>query len=155
MNTIKRVRKANVTDAALILDLTRQAYKKWIPVIGREPRPMIADYETAVKNHLVYIYEEGGSAIGLIEMIAESEYLLIENLAVLPESQGRGIGELLLNYADSVAKGLGMQEVRLYTNEAFVDNVRFYQKRGYSTFRRAQIETGGTSVHMSKAVEKE
>ena len=47
------VRRAGPADAAAVRELTRAAYAKWVPVIGREPRPMTADYDMAVRDHLV------------------------------------------------------------------------------------------------------
>lgn len=47
-------------DAAAIRALTRQAYAKWTPVIGREPLPMTADYEQAVLRHRFDLLYAGG-----------------------------------------------------------------------------------------------
>ena len=41
------LRRAQQTDVEAIRNLTRAAYAKWVPVIGREPKPMGADYESA------------------------------------------------------------------------------------------------------------
>ena len=38
------LRRAGPDDAGAIRSLTRAAYAKWVPVIGREPMPMQADY---------------------------------------------------------------------------------------------------------------
>jgi hypothetical protein len=45
------VRSAEATNADAIRALTREAYAKWVPVIGREPKPMIADYVDALRRH--------------------------------------------------------------------------------------------------------
>jgi hypothetical protein len=37
------LRQATAADAGAIRDLTREAYAKWVPLIGREPKPMTAD----------------------------------------------------------------------------------------------------------------
>jgi hypothetical protein len=34
------LRRAIAADAAAIRELTRQAYAKWVPIIGREPLPI-------------------------------------------------------------------------------------------------------------------
>jgi len=39
-----------MADASAIRALTREAYAKWVPVIGREPKPMMADYAKAVQS---------------------------------------------------------------------------------------------------------
>lgn len=40
-------RRAAAADAVLIRDLTHRAYGKWVPVIGRPPKPMSADWHLA------------------------------------------------------------------------------------------------------------
>jgi len=44
------IRPAAPEDAASIRDLTRAAYAKWAALIGREPLPMQADYDRAVRE---------------------------------------------------------------------------------------------------------
>jgi hypothetical protein len=38
------IRRATTHDAAVLRALTRAAYAKWAPLIGREPKPMAVDY---------------------------------------------------------------------------------------------------------------
>jgi hypothetical protein len=79
------LRPAVIEDAAAIRDLTRAAYTKWLPVIGREPKPMGADYDAAVRRHHIDLLFRNGELVGLIEMIARTDHLLIENVAVAPD----------------------------------------------------------------------
>ena len=64
-------RRATLADAVLVRDITRAAYAKWVPVIGREPKPMIADYDKAVTNHIIDLLEDAGQPIALIEVIPQ------------------------------------------------------------------------------------
>jgi len=60
MSEVMVLRPAVAEDAAAIRSLTREAYSKWVPVIGREPKPMQADYAEAVRNHRIdLLYLEG------------------------------------------------------------------------------------------------
>jgi GNAT superfamily N-acetyltransferase len=113
------LRPAAVEDAAAIRSLTREAYSKWVPVIGREPWPMTADYAEAVQKHRIDLLYLGGKLAALIEMIPEADHLLIENVAVSPAFQGRGLGRKLMAHAEQVAATLGHSEVKLYTNKLF------------------------------------
>ncbi|QQS11175.1 MAG: GNAT family N-acetyltransferase [Rhodospirillales bacterium] len=143
------IRRATPADAAAVRALTRAAYAKWVPLIGREPLPMAADYDHAVAAHLVDLLESGGELLALIETIPEADHLLIENVAVRPDQQGKGLGERLLAHADELARTLGFDELRLYTNAAFAANVAFYAKRGYAEHRRTTAAIG-TTVFMRK-----
>ena len=146
-------RRATSADAGTVRQITRAAYAKWIPVIGREPKPMTANYEQAVANHVIDLVEEDGRPIALIEVIPRRSHLLIENVAVLPDRHGEGIGDLLLRRADAIARSLGLRELRLYTNALFSANISFYAHRGFEEFLREPHVAGGEVVHMKKCVE--
>ena len=146
-------RRATSADVRIIGEITRAAYAKWVPLIGREPKPMTADYARAVTNHVIDLLEEGGRPVGLIEAIPTPAHLLIENIAVLPDRHGRGIGGMLLSHADDLARSLGVSELRLYTNAKFTANIAFYLRRGFEEFLRESHPAGGEVVHMKKPVE--
>lgn len=84
-----QVRRAGTTDVLAIRELSRAAYAKWVPLIGREPWPMTADYGRAVAEHVIDLLEVNGELVALIELIPQSDHLLIENVAVQPEQQGK------------------------------------------------------------------
>lgn len=140
---------ATATDAAAVRALTRAAYAKWVPVIGREPLPMAADYDAAVRNHRIDLLYQDGRLAALIEMIPAADHLLIENVAVSPACQGRGFGRKLMAHAERVAVSLGHGEIRLYTNRLFAQNVQIYLKLGYRIDREEEFR-GGVTVYMSR-----
>ena len=144
------MRRAVPGDAASVRELTRAAYAKWVEVIGREPKPMTADYDAAVRDHLVDLLHDGGGLVGLIEMRPEADHLLIVNVAVAPTSQGQGFGRVLLAHAEQVARSLGHGEMRLYTNGRFTDNLRLYGRLGYRVDREEVHPQLGMAVYMSK-----
>ena len=146
------MRRATPADVAVVRDLTRAAYAKWIPLIGRKPKPMTANYERAVVDHIVDLYEENDVPVALIEVIPQVSFLLIENIAVLPSQQGKGLGDLLLNHAETIARSLGLNELQLYTNAAFISNIEFYARRGFQEFHREPFPAGGVTVHMKKII---
>ena len=92
-----------------------------------------------------------GVLAALIETIPETDHLLIENVAVSPPFQGLGLGRKLMAHAERVAALLGHDEVRLYTNKLFSENVQLYNKLGYQVDREEEF-SGGIVVHMSKSV---
>ena len=148
--SVARLRRAGPADATAIRALSRIAYAKWVPLIGREPLPMTADYDRAVAAHMIDLYEIDGRLQGLIETIAADGHLLIENLAVHPDEQGKGLGDLLLKHARDLAQELGYDEIRLYTNAAFAANIAFDATRGLSEYSRQTFPKGGHLVRMKQ-----
>ena len=146
----KTVRRATTADALAVRELTRAAYAKWVPVLGREPRPMIADYDAALREHLIDLLQVDGEAAALIEMAPKADHLLIVNVAVAPTYQGKGYGSTLMAHAEEVARSLNLSEIRLYTNALFAENVRLYSRLGYRVDREEQHPQFGIAVHMSK-----
>lgn len=150
MAGIQNIRRATAADSANVRTLTRAAYAKWVPLIGREPLPMTADYDRAVAEHIVELLEQDGRLVGLVELVPENTFLMIENLAVDPGHQRQGVGERLLRHAEDLARSLGHSETRLYTNAAFAANIAFYARRGYEEFERRSIVPGSMTVFMRK-----
>ena len=144
------IRRAAPSDADAVRSLTRDAYAQWIPAIGREPLPMKADYDKAVREHEIDLLHDGAQLVALIEFIPAADHLYIENIAVSPQHQGRGLGHHLLNHAETKAKTAGLAELRLLTNQAFATNVRLYQSVGFRIDRTEPHFGGGTTVYMSK-----
>ncbi len=143
------LRQAVASDVAAVRALVRAAYAKWVPLIGREPKPMGADYAAAVARHRVDLAYLGGDLAALIETIAQPDHLLIENVAVAPAFQGRGLGRSLLRHAEDLAARQGYGEIRLYTNKQFEANVRLYLGVGYR-IDREEASALGVTVYMSK-----
>jgi ribosomal protein S18 acetylase RimI-like enzyme len=110
---------------------------------------MQADYERAVREHRIDLALLDGALAGLIETIEQADHLLIENVAVAPALQGRGVGRRLMAHAERLAGERGHAELRLYTNARFAENIALYRRLGYRVDRE---ETGalGVAVHMSK-----
>jgi len=144
------LRQAVAADAAAVKALTRAAYAKWVPLIGREPKPMGTDYEAAIRNHRIDLASWEGRLAGLIETIRHADHLLIENVAVDPAFQGRGIGRALMAHAEQLARAQGLNEIRLYTNGKFEANIALYLRLGYRIDREEVLPLLGIAVHMSK-----
>lgn len=137
-------RQATLADTALVTDLTRAAYTPWIKVIGREPMPMQVNYAEAIAQHRIDILNDPGP-VALIEMIPHKDHLWLENLAVHPAHQGRGLGHRLITHAVQVARSLDLPELRLLTNAAFTRNLTFYTAQGFTETHRQPFKSGVTA----------
>ena len=143
------LRPAEAHEAEAIRSVVRAAYSKWISVIGREPLPMRADYQKALHEHQFDVVVENGQIVGLIETERRGDHVWIENVAVVPHAQGRGLGRRLLAHAERKATDAGCLELRLLTNGAFDANVSLYGSLGYIVDRQEDF-MNGTTVYMSK-----
>lgn len=147
--TAAALRRAGPEDAPLLRSLTRAAYARWVPVIGREPLPMTVDYDQAVRENRFDVITIDGELVGLIETVMDADHLLVRNIAVAPSCQGHGFGRRLLAHADALAAAAGLAEVRLYTNGKFAGNIALYVRCGYVVTREEPFMEG-TVVHMAK-----
>ncbi|MFI4976125.1 MAG: alpha/beta fold hydrolase [Caulobacterales bacterium] len=148
-----QLRLGQAADSSAIRDLTRAAYARWIEVVGREPKPMAADYDAALREHRFDLAFVDGELVALIETDARPDHLLVVNVATAPAWQGRGLGRRLLGHAEDLARAAGLDELRLYTNGAMAANIALYQRLGYEIDRQDSNERGIT-VHMRKSLRR-
>ena len=124
----KSVRPAEPEEAAAVGDLVRMAYSKYIERIGREPAPMLEDYAALIRAGEVWVLAEGGEVLGVLVMRPAEDHLFVDNVAVAPGHQGRGLGRELVAFAEARARRDGLPEVRLYTNEKMHENLVVYAR---------------------------
>ena len=147
----ERIRRGTPDDVGAITALTRSAYAKWVPVIGREPLPMKVDYRAAIVAHRFDLLFADTALAALIETVLRDADLLIENVAVAPDFQKRGFGRTLIAHAERLAVEAGRSNVRLYTNSRFEENVRLYASLGYD-MEGEETLNGSILVHMVKHI---
>lgn len=123
-----------------------------MPLIGLRPAPMDADYAALVAAGAVTVAQVDGAPAGLIVLVAHPDHVLVENVAVAPEHQGRGIGRALLAHAEEHAAEVGVGELRLYTHEKMTANQALYARLGYRVVER-RAEHGFARVFMSKRID--
>jgi GNAT superfamily N-acetyltransferase len=132
------LRPAGDADIDALRMIAAAAYEHYVARIGRAPAPMTADYAQAVRSGQAWVAVERGGIVGLAILVARPGYLLLENVAVLPAAQGRGVGSRLLALAEDQARSLHLSEIRLYTNEAMTENLVYYPRHGYVESHRAE-----------------
>ncbi len=112
---------------------------------------MQTDYVAVVARDYAWVAEHRGELVGLLVVEPAGDHLLLENVAVTPDSRGLGIGGRLLRLAEEEAIALDLSQVRLYTNEAMTENLSYYPRRGYRETHRA-VQDGYHRVFFSKVV---
>ncbi|KAI0554699.1 acyl-CoA N-acyltransferase [Xylaria curta] len=144
-------RIANCSDLAAIQDVVKEAYTPYVNCIGREPGPMLDDYEALINDHRVTVIEVDGVVRGILVLILENDVMLLDNVAVASSAQGLGLGRFLIAHAEQCAKAAGCHLIRLYTNEIMTRNIDYYTRLGYVETHRAE-EKGLKRVHMAKSL---
>ena len=146
-----RIRRALFTDVETAKAIVVMAYQQYVSRIGTKPGPMSADYESLVRGGHVWLATDDDTVVALMVLMPKSDHLLLENIAVDPAAQHRGIGRQLMAFVEDEARRRGLTEVRLYTNEAMVENLAYYGRRGYTETHRA-TEHGFRRVFFRKAL---
>lgn len=131
------IRPATSDDLAAITKCVDEAYSVYVPRIGTKPKPMLVDYEAQVRAGLVHVaVDRQGTVLGYIIFHARTEATLLENVAVSPRHQGKGVGKRLIAFCESEARRRGHHAVELYTHEKMSENRRLYEKLGYVEIAR-------------------
>jgi N-acetylglutamate synthase-like GNAT family acetyltransferase len=144
-------RVAKRDDLGAVEDIVRSAYTTYVDRIGREPGPMLDDYNRLIQEGRVHVIEHDGAVRGILVLIPQQDAMLLDNVAVSPSAQGSGLGRRMLEYAERAAVDAGYRSIRLYTNEAMTENLELYTRIGYSETHRAE-EKGLRRVYMTKPV---
>jgi ribosomal protein S18 acetylase RimI-like enzyme len=143
------IRRAARDEAGIVADITDEAYQKYVPILGRVPQPMTADYRQMIEANPIWLLLADDSPAGILVLVNEPEQLLIYSVAIRPEYQKRGYGRLLLDLAEREARQAGHERIRLYTNALMVENIALYLRLGYEETGREPY-LGLTLVHMAK-----
>jgi GNAT superfamily N-acetyltransferase len=146
------IRPAGPEDLAAVEAIVRSAYAPYVLLIGREPGPMLDDYAALIEQGHVYVLRDERGISAILVLIPEERALLLDNVAVRPDAQGRGHGRTLIGFAERMAREWGLGAIRLYTNEAMTENVALYERLGFVETHRAE-EHGFRRVYMTKRLD--
>jgi GNAT superfamily N-acetyltransferase len=143
------LRSATQIDSAAVTACIHNAFGHYVERIGRRPGPMFMDYESEIRDHQVFVVEENGQLVGALVLCTKEEGFLLDVIAVEPHWQGRGVGRLLLEFAEAEAQRQGYKSIYLYTHEKMTENQLLYSKIGYVEYDR-RFEDGLARVYMRK-----
>jgi ribosomal protein S18 acetylase RimI-like enzyme len=145
------IREATPDDADRIRAIAQAAYVKYVSRMGRKPAPMTACFgEQIAAGHAVVI-EIGNGIKGYMIAWPEADAYFIDNIAVDPAHQGRGLGRSLIEHAATMARRFQLPAVRLHTNIAMTENLSMYAHIGFVETHRA-TENGFHRVYLSWSV---
>lgn len=129
------IRPAGAADRAAVEAMVAAAYAPWVARLGQRPGPLRDDYASRIAQGAVHVAERDGAITGVLVTLPRPGALLLDNVAVAPAAQGRGLGRALIAFAEGLARARGAARVTLYTHERMAENLTLYPRLGY-------VETG-------------
>ena len=84
----------------------------YAPQMGK-PVPMLADYRLMVVKITVHVAQVEPVIASLIVMVPRDDHWFVENIAVDPLFQGKGLGTKLMTFAESDAVTTRLPTVKL------------------------------------------
>ena len=148
---VDAIRVAVAADVDGVRTCVRAAYAMYLDRMTQEPAPMTADYAALVASGVVHVLESEEGIVGvLVSFPREGDYF-IENVAVLPELHGQGLGRRLLAFAEDLAREAGRDAIELYTNAVMTENRAFYPRLGY-TLLGERVQDGFARVYFRKSL---
>ena len=110
---------------------------------------MVADFQNALNEHSVELIEVDKQPAGFAIWYPRGDKIHLENIALLPSQQGKGLGHALLQHVELRAKRGGYDHVELYTHVKMERNVPFYLSHGYVETHRG-IQDGFERIFFQK-----
>ena len=147
--TIRLAEKGHLDDIRII---AHEAFSPYVGRIGRKPAPLLADYAQLIAAGNVWVGLENSTVAGFCGLIAATDHLLLDVVAVAPARQRHGLGRGLIAFAENQALAIRAREIRLYTNEAMTENVKLYARLGYHEVARS-TDNGYHRVHFAKRLD--
>jgi ribosomal protein S18 acetylase RimI-like enzyme len=146
------IRTAQAADRAAVEAVVQAAYSVYVERIGKPPAPMLDDYARRIAAGAVTVLDEAdGRIAAIIVLVPKTDHLLLDNIAVRPDCQGRGLGRRLIAFAEAEARRQGFAELRLYTHAKMTENIALYTRLGFAESGRGR-QAGYARVFMRKRV---
>ena len=137
-------RPARPDDVPAVEALVAAAYGHYVARIGMPPLPMVDDYPVRVAAGQLWVVDPPPGEqdpLALVVLVEHADHLEVDNVAVAPAAQGRGLGTALLGFARERALAAGLPELRLMTHELMTENQALYEHLGWE--RTGRVERQG------------
>ena len=141
------LRRATAADLPAIKAIIDAAYAKYLTRMDKRPAPMFRDYGPSVEDGTTWV--AGSPVMAVLTLYPRGDHLLVENIAVHPGAQGRGLGRALMGFAEQEAARRGFTRMALVTHEAMTENQAIYGRLGYTEVDR-RAEDGYRRIYMEK-----
>lgn len=125
------IRVANLGDKKAILDIISLLYINMPGFVWNQD-----DFVTnQIQNKEYFVLEEDNKVVAIMSLRKRKNKVSIETLAVRKESQNRGLGSKLIEFAKKYAKEHGCKTLHAYSFAEY-KAVNFYLKQSFEYFDR-------------------
>ncbi len=143
---------ATVEDLPQILQLQYLAYQSEAEILKNFDIPPLKQTLEEVRQEynrgiILKAVNENFEIIGSVRGYVENDVLYIGKLMVNPKYQGRGIGTELLSKIEELSAWVRCE---LFTSSESKQNIRLYEKNGYTIFKSVEVEPGLMFVYLEK-----
>jgi ribosomal protein S18 acetylase RimI-like enzyme len=141
------LRRATAADLPAIRAVIDAAYARYRTRMDKLPAPMFRDYGPSVEAGTTWV--TGSPITAVLTLYPRDDHLYVENIAVDPIAQGRGLGRALMEFAEQEAGRRSLNRMALVTHEAMTENQAIYARLGYIEVER-RAEDGYRRIYLEK-----
>ncbi len=130
------VKRASAVDADSILEITKQAFAKYIELAGIKDTAALheskEDILNDIENKMVYVAYMNGVVVGSVRIeVRPDNTAYLSRFGVSDKHQNHGIGKAIMNAASADMLAMGIKYVELHTASKAASLVKFYYGRGF------------------------
>jgi ribosomal protein S18 acetylase RimI-like enzyme len=161
------IQEATVADIKIIQDIANRTWPiAYGEILSKKQLEYMMDLiyselslieQMQKKEQLFYIAFDESAALAFIAIehnYREEAVTRIHKIYILPETQGKGIGKLLIDFADKEAKKSDAKALSLNVNR-YNKALLFYQKLGFTIISEEDIEIGDGYLMEDYKMEKQ
>jgi len=127
---------ARSADLGRVRNVLMTAFDEYVRAMGRELNDdSFAGLADAVASGQVWVARTPQYIAGVVVAQSDDSNWQIDEIAVAPESQGRGVGTFLLQSIEATAQSSGAETLTLYTAKIMERLIALYQSHGYIVFK--------------------
>lgn len=136
LQTYMHVRLATEEDAESILEITREAFKKYVELAGLDTITALTETKEDVlediKNKLVLIAISDDVPVGSVRLeLKDDNTAYLSRFGVRTTNQNAGIGKSIMHLTDRLMHKHGIKQLQLHTSAKVSSLIRFYYGRGF------------------------
>ena len=129
-----KIRNCNVNEISSLIGLLKFSGIYYAPLDTVE----ILSKKLKHDPESIIVADDNGKIVGTVFIIYDPWNSFVYHLAIHPNYQGKGFGNLLMDEAEKLLKKRGMNRPTLFVEEENENVLNFYKKRGwfvlYKTF---------------------